>query len=84
MEEKKEYYVSLPVNAKVHVTVEANSEEEAIEKALSEVSFTLECKNEKDSEKHYEIEEWDVYDKMMEGNFWYGVIYKAEAEQSDW
>jgi hypothetical protein len=28
------------------------------------------------------MEEWDVYEKMLEGNFWYGIIYKADAEPS--
>ena len=36
------------------------------------------------SKKGYDIEEWDVYTKMLEGNFWYGIIYEANAQESLW
>lgn len=75
----KEYYVDLPLNAKVSVTVEANDEKEAIEKA-KELAYNLEIKTESKDGVH--IEEWDIYDKMLEGNFWYGIIYEADVEEA--
>jgi len=72
-----EYIVRLPINMSINVSVESNSEKEAIEKAIKECDLSLEGK----SEKGYEIEEWDVYDKLIEGNVFYGSIYEAYAEE---
>jgi hypothetical protein len=73
----KEYSVVLPVNMKVCCIVEANSESEAIDKALMGNDLQLNPK----SKKGYEVEEWDIYTTLLEGNFWYGIIYEAEAEE---
>jgi len=73
----KKYYVELPLNARVLIDVEANTEEEAIKKAYEECDLQIKTT----STIGYEIEEWGIYEKMMEGNFWYGIIYEAEAEE---
>ena len=72
----KTYFVNIPLNARVVVQIDAENEKEAIKKALSENDLTITCK----SENGYDIEEWDCYEKMLEGNFWHGIIYQAEAE----
>lgn len=64
-----EYQVTLPISGYVLVTVEADSESEAIEKALLEdIKLT-------------DIEEWEAHDKVVEGNVWRGVgSPRASAE----
>lgn len=72
----EKFSVAIPVNMRLFVSVEAENEKEAIKKAVSECDIQFNPK----SELGYEMEEWDVYEKMMEGNFWYGIIYEADAE----
>ncbi len=75
--EKKTFTVEIPLNAKIIVTVEADTEEEAIKKAIAECDLQIDGK----SKLGYEIEEWDIYEKMLECNFWNGIIYQASAEE---
>lgn len=75
----KEYFVDIPLNARLSVSVEANDKKEAIEKAMG-LASSLEIKTE--SKEGLSIEEWEVYDKMLEGNFWYGIIHEASAEEA--
>jgi len=75
--DKKEFFVEIPLNAMVVVSVEAENKEEAIKQAIE--NFDMRIKTE--SEKGYEIEQWDVYDQMLAGNVWYGITYKAHAEE---
>jgi len=75
----KTFYVNIPLNARVVVQIDAENQEEAIKKALLENDLSITCK----SEKGYDIEEWDCYDKMLEGNYWHGIIYRAEAEEDE-
>jgi hypothetical protein len=74
---KKEFRVELPLNARVSVVVEAENEQEAINKALYDFDLQLNPT----SEKGYDIEEWDIFKVMLEGNFWYGITYEASAEE---
>jgi len=57
-----EYEVKLPITGFIYTMVEAESEEEAIKKAICEGNYTFN-----------DIEEWDVREKVIEGNFWHGV-----------
>ena len=77
---KKEFTVEIPMNAKIIYIVEAENEEEALQEAISKCDLQLNPT----SELGYEIEEWDVYEKMLEGNFWYGIIYEASVEENKW
>jgi len=78
--DKKEYWVEIPLNAKITVLVEAETKEEALEQALQNIDLEFNPK----SEKGYQLEEWDVYDKMLQGNFWNGIIYEANVEENKW
>lgn len=63
------YGVSLPITGSVYVEVEANSEEEAIEKALeSEVTSD-------------DIEGWETHQQIVQGNVFYGQLNEAHAEE---
>ena len=74
----KEYEVKLDIFFVDTHHVEANSEEEAIKKALQDFDLVL---NPKSDNEVYFLEEWEVYNKLAEGNFWHGLIYEASAEE---
>lgn len=65
------YNVTLPITGIICTTVEANSEEEAIEKALnSELSTD-------------DIQEWNAHKQIVQGNVFHGVCNDAEASQEE-
>jgi hypothetical protein len=67
----KTWEVTLPVSGLVYTTVEAESEEEAIEKALNG-DYTLE-----------DIQEWSTHEKIVQGNICYAIQWQAEATEVD-
>ena len=69
------YLVEIPITAKVTVEVIANSEEEAIAKAMDEFDLELNPS----SELGYEIEEWEYHSKVYEGNFSHAVLDEVEC-----
>lgn len=75
--DKKTFFVRLPLNAVVSIQVEATSEKQAIEQALDNFDGLLDLT----SEQGYDLEEWQVEDKLLQGNVWYGLLYQAEAEE---
>lgn len=66
----KTYEVTLPIAGIAFMTVQANSEEEAIDIALGEVSQD-------------DIEEWEAYRKISSGNVLYIRQNEASAEALD-
>ena len=75
----KEYFVRMPFAGVISALVEAESEEDAIEKALkSDVKIDLE---EGDTNNGVEVEEWDLYKRTVEGNVCYTPLWEAEAEE---
>jgi hypothetical protein len=63
------YSVTLPINGKMFVEVEADSDEEAIDKALeSELTIDL-------------IEEWEALRIVCQGNCFRGCCNEAYAEE---
>lgn len=63
----KLYDVRLPICGELSVQVEANSEEDAIEKALgSDLSFDM-------------IETWEAHRMIVEGNIFHGSLREAKA-----
>ena len=62
----KLYTVKVPIVAVCYVDVEAESEKEAIQKALVSEDCTL--KN---------VEEWEAFEKIIEGNVVYTYDYEA-------
>lgn len=65
----KNYGVLLPITGQIYVEVEAETEEDAIEKAL-EAELLRE-----------NIEEWDAHKKIVRSNIFYGLSYAAEATE---
>lgn len=65
----KQYDVSLPITGILLVTVEAESEDDAIRKAFESDQLIID-----------NIEEWDVHEKIVEGNILYASHNNAYAE----
>jgi hypothetical protein len=63
------YEVTLPVAGIVYAEVEASSEKEAIKIAM-ERQYTND-----------DIDEWEVYDRLFEGNVTHVTEYEAHAEE---
>ena len=70
MSEEKEYYVQLPIAGIVGFTIIAESEEDAIEKAI--MSDQVNTNN---------FEEWDAFEHICEGNVCHAPLFDAIAEE---
>ena len=66
---KHTYYVDVPIVARANVSVDAESEEEAIRMALEEVTLD-------------DIEEWEAHKVIVEGNFYHGNINEVRVEDA--
>lgn len=64
----KEYLVSIPITGVAVITVQAESEEEAIAIGLDNVSIN-------------HVEDWSPVEKIVGGNVFYGVQNEASAEE---
>ena len=75
------YGVLVPLVGSVYVEVDADSEEEAIENAI-QADFTIKFESE-----DVQLEEFELVDKVVEGNICYAplheaeVLYQAEVEE---
>ncbi len=68
-ENLKAYRVRLPLTGYIEIEVEAESEAEAIENAMGKATID-------------DIAEWDVLDRINEGNVCYAMHpWEAEAEE---
>ena len=67
------YGVLVPLVGSVYVEVDADSEEEAIENAI-QADLTIKF----ESEDVY-LEEFELVDKVVEGNICYAPLYEAEV-----
>jgi len=66
------YTVTLPITGVLYAyDIEAESEEEAIEKAMG-APYTIQ-----------DIEEWDVHEQIVEGNVFHGHTNRASAQEED-
>lgn len=76
---EKVYFVQVPMAGIVSKYFKANSEKEAIKKALedTEIFEDLRTKN------GWELEEWDLYRHLFEGNIDYSNLSSAVATESD-
>ncbi len=64
----KTYNVTLPITGIAWLEIQAESEQEAIDKALQEVE-----------QKH--IEEWNAVEQIVQGNIFHGHTNDASAEE---
>lgn len=72
MSKLKEYDVCVPITGIIWVTVEAENEDDAIEKAM-----------ESDELSRDNIEEWETHEIIVRGNVFYGHTNQAHAECVD-
>ena len=68
----KQFGVTLPLTGYIYLEVEAEDEQDAIEKAMSS-----------DQVKIDNIEEWEACRQIVEGNVFHGLRNTAEAEDID-
>jgi len=68
--EMKEYEVKLPIAGFAIVLVDAENEAEALNEALN-YDITAD-----------DIEEWDIYERITEGNFFYGPLNEYEINET--
>lgn len=66
-----EYNVCIPITGVVWVTVEADSEDEAIELAMDSPDLTVD-----------NIEEWETHKRICDGNVLYAQVNEAYAEEA--
>jgi hypothetical protein len=75
----KNYSVEIPVLMKVTTMIKAENEKEAIIKAIENYDIATNSYS-----GNYEVIEQEAYEKLIEGNFFYGSINAANAEEEDY
>lgn len=68
----KRYGVVVPIVASCYIEVEAENKEKAVEAALASKDVSLE-----------NVDEWDVYEQIVEGNVMHASINRAEVVSED-
>lgn len=66
----KKYFVTVPISGYASIEVEANTEEEAINKAINSNDLNL-----------GNIAEWDAHAHINEGNVCNAILWNAVAEE---
>jgi hypothetical protein len=84
----KPYAVTLPFAGYFNANVDADSEEEAISKAIELCAdFSMEATGARkliDDERGYmECAEWSSYEELVSGNVFYGPMRRATAEADE-
>jgi len=75
------YYVEIPIVLKLMVSIEAESREDAREKVLnSDINIDI-----NDEKKEFESidYEWDIYERIVQGNVYYGIINEMSIEEDE-
>lgn len=68
----KKWSVAVPISGVIHVEVEAEAEEEAMEAAFNSEDLTLD-----------NIEEWEAHRKIVQGNVCYALQWEIEVTEID-
>lgn len=77
----KKYHVEVPVVMKLMVGVEAENEDEAVNKVFNgEITFNPTFD---ENEFDFVDYEWDMYQKIVEGNVFYGMINNVHVEEEE-
>lgn len=63
----KNYQVTVPITGIAFISVQAESEQEAIQKAMDNVTIN-------------EVESWEAHEHIVKGNVFYGVQNEVECE----
>lgn len=82
------FYVEVPVVMKLMVGVEAESKEDAVEKVfqapiIMDVREDVEENENKEETLDYLEYEWEMYEKVVEGNVYYGGINKVRVTEEE-
>lgn len=64
----KDFVVSIPITGVAVITVQAETEDEAIALGLDNVTLD-------------NIEDWQPVEKIIGGNVFYGILNEAQAEE---
>ena len=73
----KEYEVLIPLTGYVSVIVEAESSEEAKDKAFVE-DFYIDLKSESNN---VQLQEFETHEHIVRGNVFYGTLNEIEVEE---
>lgn len=65
------YSVAVPITGVINIEVDADSEEEAIDAAISHPDLNLD-----------QVDEWDAHRVVVEGNIFHGHQNRAEVTNS--
>lgn len=76
---EKVYYVKMPITGIVSKYFKAESEKEAIQKAMDDFPVFSRV----DTTNNWDLEELNVYEKLFAGNVDYTNLSEAVAEESD-
>lgn len=79
MSKDKVFFVELPIAGKISTYVKASSKKEAIQKAMNNPGGFETIK----MSGLWELDEWDVYEHLFQGNITYVDHVDATAEESD-
>jgi len=74
----RQFTVAMPFTGVAYKTIEAETEEEAIEKFLDNTSLPIGPSDGKDDA---EVEEWDFCERVVGGNVFYGVRNEVEVTE---
>ena len=69
----KEYTVLVPITGYVEVIVDAESEQDAIDKAMDDEDINLD-----------DVVEWDMTQHITEGNIFYGIKNDIEVFENEY
>jgi hypothetical protein len=75
----KVFFVELPIAGTISTYVKASSKEEAIQKAIDDPGHFESVQ----MTELWELEEWDVYEHLFQGNITYVDHVDATAKESD-
>ena len=72
------YYIEAPIVVRLMVEVKAESKEEALNKLYADTPLSLDYP---DEQFEYVDAEWELYDKVVEGNVYHGMINELHIEE---
>jgi hypothetical protein len=77
------YLVEMPVVMRLVVEIEADNEQDAIEKTFDEEGITIKVEVDEESTTEILDYEWEMHEKVVQGNVYYGGINEPYAEKME-
>jgi hypothetical protein len=78
MSKKKEYTIRMPFTGVITNVIEAETKEEAIKKFRDELDTVI-----PDSPNGYMVDEWELSEKIVTGNVFWGVQNEMEIQEEE-